>query len=602
MNEFLLEVILLLASAVLIVPLSQRLGLGSVIGYIAAGLAIGPHGLKLINEVENISEASELGVVFLLFIIGLELDPKRLWSMRYAIFGMGIGQIVLVTGLAGAVAIFAGLSWQAAVVIGMAAAMSSTAISSQYLKERNLLSTAGGTAAFAILLFQDISVIPILTVVPILAGSSEKATTVPAWEIFAVIAGVIVSGQLVLRQAYRLVASARLREVMTALSLLTVFGLAALMHGIGVSMALGAFMGGVLLATSEYRHAIETDMEPFKGLLLGLFFMSVGMQVDLPTVLAHPGRVIILSICILALKIAAHAFLAWGSRVGRKEIALFSILLSQVGEFAFVLLGAASVSGLMQPEETAILLAVIALTMASTPLLVRTYDRWLAPRLSHGADLSDESVENDKPEVIIAGFGRVGQIIGRVLYANQIHATVLDHDPDQIEQLRKFGFKIYYGDATRLDLLEAAGARDAKILVVAVDQPEESLMIVDLAKEHFPHLKLVVRARNVDHVYKLIDRQVKIWERETFESSLKLGTEVLRMLGWSPFEAVRAGNKFREHNIRTLADLHSKRSDQRQLISAAKQAREDLEKMMAGESHNLHRAKHQWDVHPEVRD
>ncbi|MGZ3722450.1 MAG: monovalent cation:proton antiporter-2 (CPA2) family protein, partial [Bdellovibrionales bacterium] len=531
MSGFLLEAILLLASAVVIVPFIQRLGLGSVLGYLLAGLIIGPHGFKLITEIDNISQASELGVVFLLFIIGLELHPARLWSWRYQIFGMGSGQIILVTLLTAAAALAAGLSWQAALLVGLGISMSSTAISTQILKQRNLLQTSGGAAAFSILLFQDLAVIPILTIVPLLAGSSEKARGVPWWEILLVIGVVLGSGQIVLRLAYRLVASARLREVFTALSLLTVFGLAALMHWLGVSMALGAFMGGVLLATSEYRHAIETDIEPFKGLLLGLFFMSVGMSVNMPTILARPGIIAGLLIGVIVLKIAAHALLAKLSRMSRKEIPLFSVLLSQIGEFAFVLFGAAGAVGLLTPEETAVLIAVTALSMGTTPLLLLLYDRLLAPRLSRSIDMSSEVVANDDPEVIIAGFGRVGQIVGRVLYANQIRATVLDHDPDQIEQLRKFGFKVYYGDATRLDLLEAAGARSAEVLVVAVDKEEDSIIIVDLAKEHFPHLRIVARARNMSHVFKLMDRGIEIWERETFDSSLRMGSEVLKLLG-----------------------------------------------------------------------
>jgi glutathione-regulated potassium-efflux system ancillary protein KefC len=600
-NSFLLDAVLLLAVAVVIVPLAQRLGFGSVLGYLLAGLLIGPAGLKLVTAVDNISQASELGVVFLLFIIGLELDSKRLWRMKFAIFGMGSAQIVLISLLAGGCAYLLGLEWRAALVVGMGMAMSSTAISTQILKERNLLSTAGGSAAFAILLFQDIAVIPILTVLPLLAGRTQTSGAAPWWEILLVIGAVLGLGRLVLRQAYRLVASAHLREVFTALSLLTVFALSSIMHELGVSMALGAFMGGVLLATSEYRHAIETDIEPFKGLLLGLFFMSVGMSVDLHVILAQPLVIGGLLGGTILLKTVAHAFLGWVFKIARRERPFFAIVLAQVGEFAFVLYGAAAALGLLTPEQTAILVAVTALSMGSTPLLTKMYDRLWAPRLRKMTDMSDEVVVDDHPEVIIAGFGRVGQIVGRILLANRIRATVLDHDPDQIEQLRRFGFKVYYGDATRLDLLEAAGASNAKILVVAVDGVEDSLAIVDVAKEHFPNLRVVARARNVDHVFKLIDRKVEVWERETFDSSVRMGGEVLQMLGWSPYEAVRAGHKFREHNIRSLHEMIGKRTNQREIISLAKQAREDLERLMAGESHNVHRSQHGWDVHPDGR-
>jgi len=595
MHDFLLDATLLLAAAVVLVPLFQRLGFGSVLGYLVAGLIIGPGGLKLVSGVENLHEVSELGVVFLLFIIGLELNPKRLWSWRFRIFGMGTAQIALVTGFVGGILLLSGLSWQTSLVIGLATSMSSTAIGSGILRDRNLLSTPGGSSAFSILLFQDIAVIPILTLLPLLAGGTENKATAPAWEIFAVIAAVLLIGHYGLRQAYRMVASAHLREVFTALSLLTVVGLAGIMNSLGVSMALGAFMGGVLLATSEYRHAIETDIEPFKGLLLGLFFMAVGMSVDLNVILSRPLAVVGTLIGVMAVKFAMHVLLGKLFGFSRRERPLFGLGLAQVGEFAFVLFAAAAGVGLLTNDQTAILLAVTALSMGLTPVTIRLYDRFWAPRLRQISDIVREEVVDDRPEVIIAGFGRVGQIIGRILLANRISATVLDQDPDQIESLRRFGFKVYYGDATRLDLLEAAGARNAKVLVVAVDGVDESLTIVDLAKENFPHLHLVVRARNVDHVYRLMDRKVKIWERETFEASLKLGGEVLHLLGWTRDEAGSATHKFREHNVRTLHELVHKRGDQREMISAAKAARDDLEKMMSGESHNSHRT----DSHPE---
>ncbi len=576
------DIVFLLAAGVLFVPLFQKLRLGSVLGYLLAGVAIGPFGSGLIFEPESVKRVSEMGVVFLLFIIGLELEPKRLWAWRTQIFGMGLCQVTMVTVLVGTCALALGLDWAGALVLGLAAAMSSTAIVSQILNDRNLLRTGGGSAAFSVLLFQDIAVIPVLALLPLLAGVKSHQALAP-WKILVALAAVVLAGQFLLRHVLRLVASARLREIFTALSLLLVLGMAALMESLGVSMSLGAFVAGVLLATSEYRHAIESDIEPFKGLLLGLFFMSLGMSVDL-TLIAHKPHVVFLIVAgLVTAKILVHSLLARLFKMSRREIPLFSLLLSQVGEFAFVLLGVAAMLDLLRSDVVALASAAIAITMATTPPLLSAYDRWVAPKLSESRDMSGEAVHDDHPVVIIAGFGRVGQIVGRILYANKIRATVLDHDPDQIEMLRKFGFKVYYGDATRLDLMEAAGARKAKILVVAVDDVGDSLQVVDMAQENFPHLKIVARARNVGHVYELIDRGVEVWERETFESSLRMSAEVLKMLGWEPYRTVRAANQFRQHNIKLIHEMYEVREDQSKITSTAKQSRLDLEKMFAGE-------------------
>jgi glutathione-regulated potassium-efflux system ancillary protein KefC len=476
--------------------------------------------------------------------------------------------------------------------------MSSTAIATQILRERNLLNTKGGSSAFSILLFQDIAVLPVLALLPYLAGKSEEKAGAAPWVILLVIAGVVLAGQILLRHILRIVAGAHLREVFTAMSLLLVVGMAALMEHLGVSMALGAFVAGVLLATSEYRHAIEMDIEPFKGILLGLFFMTVGMTVDLTTIAQNPTIVAGLVLGLVVIKLAVHMALARAFKISFKERPLFSILISQVGEFAFVLFASARALDMLTQDQTAILSASVAISMASTALLLLIYDRGLAPRLAEMSTKTPEGaeVQDDHPEVLIAGFGRVGQIVGRLLYANGVTATVLDHDPDQIEMLRRFGFKVYYGDATRLDLLEAAGAARAKVLVVAVDDREDSLEIVDLARQHFPHLQLVVRARNVGHVYDLIDREITVWERETFESSLRMSTEVLKSLGWEPYSAVRASNKFRDHNVQMIYDMHSIRNDEAKLTSSARQARMDLENMFKGEREALKRNRDGFDV------
>lgn len=597
MNEqsLLLDVVLLLGCAVVFVPIAQRLGLGSVLGYLIAGLAIGPWGFRWVVETEHITHVSEFGVVFLLFIIGLELDPKRLWSWKIPIFGMGLAQMASVTlAIAGVMTLF-GFSWNAGIVIGAGLSLSSTAIASQILRERNLMSTPGGSSAFSILLFQDLAVIPILSLLPSFAGVENDATHPPLWQVLSVILVVMTVGHYLLQKVLRLVASTHERDVFTALSLLIVVGLAFLMQRLGVSMALGAFLGGVLLANSEYRHAIETDIEPFKGLLLGLFFMSVGMSVDLGTIAARPMTVVGAVAGVLIVKLVLHALVGVIFGLSKKERPLFAILLSQAGEFAFVLFSLASGYGLFSKEDGAMLAAVIALTMATTPLLLQVYDRFIAPRLARRIYDVDEKIENEEPEVIIAGFGRVGQIVGRLLYANRIRATVLDHDPDQIELLKPFGFKVYYGDATRLDLLEAAGIRTTKLLVIAIDDVEDNVRLATLARERFPDLKIVARARNVGHAYQLAQAGVDVWERETFDSSLRMGTESLRILGWSPYQAARAGLKFREHNLRMISDLATQRADRATQISVAKQARDDLAKMFAGEEQTRRRHDEGWE-------
>lgn len=591
----LFDIVVLLGCAVIFVPVIQKLGLGSVLGYLIAGLAIGPWGLRGITETDHIAHVSEFGVVFLLFIIGLELDPKRLWGWKVQIFGMGLAQMIAVTAVVtGAVMLF-GSSWQVGFVIGAGLSLSSTAIASQILRERNLMATPGGSSAFSILLFQDIAVIPLLSILPLLTGGHDSEPHLPFWQTLLVIAVVIALGRHVIRFALRLVASVHQRDLFTALSLLIVVGLAALMQFFGVSMALGAFIGGLLLANSEYRHAIETDIEPFKGLLLGLFFMSVGMTVDLGTLIANPLLTIGAVIGVVALKIALHSALAWAFRLSRKEIPLFSILLSQVGEFAFVLFALAAGDGLFSRETGALLAAIVAISMATTPLCLKLYDRWIAPRLARQGREIDETINNDDPEVIIAGFGRVGQIVGRLLYANRIRATVLDHDPDQIELLKPFGFKVYYGDATRLDLLEAAGLRTAKLLVIAIDDVDDNLTLARLAKEQFPNVRIIARARNVGHASRLMELGIHIWERETFDSSLRLGTEALKVLGWSPYQAARAGLKFREHNLKMVSDLAAQRGDRATQISVAKQARDDLARMFEGEEQSRRQQDEGWE-------
>ena len=578
--SFLVDTMVYLAAAVVCVPLAARFGLGSVLGYLIAGCAIGPWGLGFVRDVESILHFAEFGVVLMLFLIGLELDIGRLVRMRRSVFGGGSLQLALCGALLAAGLAAAGLGWVPAIVAGLAIAMSSTAIAVQTMAERNLLNAPVGRSAFAVLLFQDIAAIPLIALVPLL--SAEAADTGNPWvdgaQALGAIVAVIVIGRFLTRPVLRLVAKANVREVFTAFALLLVLGIAELMSLAGLSMALGAFLAGVLLASSEYRHALESDIAPFKGLLLGLFFIAVGMSINFGLIAARPLTLAGLTLGLLALKGAALALIAPRLDVPPKQRWLFAALLAQGGEFAFVVLGVARGARVLPGEWEALLIAAVALSMAATPFLLLAHDavESRSARRTSEADVIDD----DSPPVIIAGFGRVGMIVGRLLFAYGCRATVLDHDPDQIELLRKFGFKVFYGDATRLDLLEAAGAAKAKVIVVAVDSVDESLHIVDMVREHFPGLAIIARARNVQHYRQLRSRGVMLVERETFEAALRIGRDVLERLGAEPYEARLVADTFRRHNRADLEQMVAQPRDAQQAVAAAQQGREELEEML----------------------
>ena len=577
----LLDALIYLAAAVICVPLAKRFGLGAVLGYLIAGAIIGPWGLRFVENVESILHFSEFGVVLMLFVIGLELEPKRLLSMRKEVFGGGSLQL----GICGAVLMAAGLAlgldWRAALIAGLALALSSTAIAMATMAERNFTSTPTGRSAFAILLFQDIAAIPLLAAVPLLAAHADTPDA-PAWQraliAFAAIAGVVVIGRYLTRPALRLVASTQLREVFTAFALLLVIGIAQLMSLAGLSMALGAFLAGVLLAGSEYRHALESDIEPFKGLLLGLFFISVGMSIDFGLLGTQPGQVVMLLAGFLALKLIALWVVARLVGITTRQRWLFAALLSQGGEFAFVVFAAARSANVISKEWDALLTIVVALSMATTPLLLLLRD-WLDAR--HASEQREADVIDKQETVIIAGFGRFGQIIGRLLFANGIRAVVLDHDPEQIEMLRKFGYTVFYGDATRLDLLEAAGAGKASLLINAIDDVEDSLVLTDRMREHFPEVRMIARARNVSHFVELRTRGVEVIERETFEAALKAGRHALEALGVDRYRSREMADSFRRHNVATMEALVPHFHNESQLLTAAKAGRQELEEQFA---------------------
>ena len=580
-----------LSAAVVAVPLAKKLGLGSIIGYLAAGIAIGPWGLGLVTQVQDILHFAEFGVVLMLFLIGLELEPKRLWSLRRPIFGWGSAQLLSCTALLTGTGMAFGIGWPVALVAGLGLALSSTAIALQSIHERNLMRTSSGQAGFSILLFQDVAAIPILALLPLLGaaqqGNEALAHTdigLEAIKIIATVGGIILGGRLLLRPLLRWIANSGTPEIFTAASLLLVVGIAALMHWVGLSMALGAFLAGVLLAESEYRRELETDIEPFKALLLGLFFIAVGMSIDFGVLRQFPGEMLAILAGFLGLKLLAIYGLAYAMKLPYQERPVFALLLAQGGEFAFVVFQAAAGARVLSAETASLLIGAVALSMLISPLLLVAIDKLLMPRYARTKKPAlAEISEPQATPVIIAGFGRYGQIVGRMLLAQGISATVLDHDADVIETVRTFGYRVFYGDATRLDLLRTAGAAQAKILVLAVDDIEQSLKIVDLVKEYFPQLQIVARARDVTHWNALRDRGVMRVERELFESSLRSARNVLELLGQPQDAAQQASERFRQHNLALFEQMYPHRNDRAKVIAVAKQGRQQLEAQMAQE-------------------
>ncbi|VVE00562.1 glutathione-regulated potassium-efflux system protein KefC [Pandoraea fibrosis] len=586
---WLLASLIYLAAAVIVVPLSRALGLGAIIGYLAAGIAIGPWGLGLVSRVEDVLHFAEFGVVLMLFLVGLELEPRRLWNLRRPIFGWGSAQVLGCAVLLFAVAIVLGAPWRIALVAALGLALSSTAIALQVMAERNLLATPSGQAGFSILLFQDVAAIPILALLPLLANSVDShvmtgtARALEALKIVGVIAAIILGGRLALRPLLRWIANSRTPEIFTAASLLLVVAIAALMQWVGLSMALGAFLAGVLLAESEYRRELETDIEPFKGLLLGLFFIAVGMSIDFGVLLAQPLRMIAVVVGFMALKGLAIYGVSRLMQLPYQERPIFTLLLAQGGEFAFVVFQSAGPQ-VLPPAVSSFLIGAVALSMLISPLLLVAIDKWLLPRYSlKGSPRMEEIAEPQSASVVICGFGRYGQIVGRALVPQGVSVTVLDHDPDTIESLRQIGFRVFYGDATRLDLLRIAGVAQARAVVVAVDDVDQSLEIVDLMRENFPNVPVVARARNVGHLFQLRDRGVKHIEREVFESSLRSARSVLEELGWPAAEAREATMAFRRANLQLTDEMYPAYQDRNKMIATAKEGRRQFEEQMTRE-------------------
>jgi len=582
---------LYLTAAVLAVPIAKALGLGAIIGYLAAGIAIGPWGLGLVSNVQDILHFAEFGVVLMLFLVGLELQPSRLWALRRPIFGTGTAQVLGCAAVLFALGALAGLPWRVSLVGALGLALSSTAIALQSLAERNLMRTQSGQAGFSILLFQDVAAIPILALLPVLgaaagdgAGHTPGELALEVLKIVGVIAAIILGGRLLLRPVLRWIAKSNTPEIFTAAALLLVVGIAYLMVIVGLSMALGAFLAGVLLADSEYRRELEADIEPFKGLLLGLFFIAVGMSIDFGVILRSPGLMAAILVGFLAAKAIVIYTLAKLVNIPYQERPVFTLLLAQGGEFAFVVFQAAAGASVFPAETASLLIGAVALSMLISPLLLVVLDRALLRRYAHvKAPAAEEISEPQEAPIIIAGFGRYGQIVSRVLLAQGYRTTVLDHSVEMLEVARTFGYRVFYGDATRLDLLRIAGAEHARILVVAVDDAEQSLKIAKLAREHFPHLQIVARARDVTHWNKLRDVGVTLVQRELFESSLQSAHTVLELMGLKPAEATAIAQRFRAHNIALADRMYPHHKDRAKFIAVAREGRNQFAEQMARE-------------------
>ncbi|WP_394521308.1 glutathione-regulated potassium-efflux system protein KefB [Pantoea sp. SGAir0184] len=588
--------VIYLVAAVLVVPIAARLGIGAVLGYLLAGIAIGPWGLGFISDVDEILHFSELGVVFLMFIIGLELNPAKLWALRRSIFGVGAAQVLVSAAILGVLLWLTDFSWQAAVIGGIGLAMSSTAMALQLMRDKGMNRSEAGQLGFSVLLFQDLAVIPALALVPLLAGSdSGHVDWLKVGMKVLAFAGMLVGGRYLLRPIFRFIAASGVREVFTAASLLLVLGSALFMDALGLSMALGTFIAGILLAESEYRHELEVAIEPFKGLLLGLFFISVGMALNLGVLYTHILEILIGVVLLVAVKTLVLYVLARIYGLRSSERLQFAGVLSQGGEFAFVLFSAASSAKLFSGDQLPLLLVTVTLSMMTTPLLMQGVDKILARRFNEPEEDGEKPfVEDDQPQVIVVGFGRFGQVVGRLLMANNKRITVLERDISAVSLMRKYGYKVYYGDATELELLRAAGAENAQSIVITCNDPEDSMTIVHLCQQHFPQLEILARARGRVEAHELLQAGVTLFSRETFSSALELGRKALTSLGMHPHQAQRAQQHFRRLDMRMLRELVPSHDDSVQ-VSRVREARRELEDIFQREMQHEKRQFDGWD-------
>ncbi|EMO26926.1 transporter, CPA2 family [Leptospira interrogans serovar Bataviae str. HAI135] len=579
-HNLLINLIVFLSAAVISVPLFKRIGLGSVVGYLVGGTIIGPWGIGLITNVDSILHLSEFGVVLLLFLIGLELKPQRLWILRRPVFGLGGLQVVLTSLTFFTLLSFLGLEKRQAIVISISISLSSTAFALQVLGEKNELNTTHGRSAFAILLFQDLAVIPIMATLSFLTESSSDPGSHGSIKeiLFAVgtIITVILAGRFLARPLFRLVASSGNYEIFTALSLLIVIGVSILMSQIGLSMALGSFLGGVILADSEYRHELESNLEPFKGLFLGLFFLAVGMSINLGEVLKDPILVIVLAFILIFVKAIILYSIGLITKHSKEVSLNLSTIISQGGEFAFVILGVGVSLSILPKERADLVIAVVTFSMGLTPILGILKDKSAKWVFKKDQNLKEDTIE-EQNRVIVAGFGRFGQIIARMLFVHKIGFTALEHNPDQVNLARKFGYKIYYGDASKLSLLRSAGAEHADLFILAIQDIDISVKVAELIKKNFPNLTIIARARNREHVFKLMELGIQVIRRDTFASALELAGETLSQLGFMDSEVEKKVKKFRAHDELTLKGQFQIRGNEKEFIQFSKNSMRQLE-------------------------
>ena len=602
----LLAVLVLLVVAVALVPVFKWLGLGTVLGYLAAGIAVGPYGFRLIADTEAIRQVSEFGIVVMLFLIGLEVHPLELWRLRHKILGLGVTQMLGTALLIAIAVLLIGTHWPVAIVVGLGLAMSSTAIAMQSVQQRSLSMTDTGRATLVTLLVQDMAVIPILALIPVLAATrrieqnlgqdienaAEAVANPYSWWIALVIVGgfiaVTLASRYVMPLVMRWIAGSKIPEAFTALALLLVIGAAFGTLALGLSPAFGAFLAGVLLADSEYRHELESNLEPFKGLLLGLFFISVGMGIAFSVVIAEPLRIASLVVMIVGIKIIVLYVLATFFRMHLADRLLLAILLSQAGEFAFVVFEFAHSAGVLPEEDHHIWGVVVALSMALTPFLLLLFDRLMVPRINARVPLSDvpEGMP-DGHEIIVLGYGRFGQIVTRLLRAQGYSMTLIDDDPAQIELVKRFGVKVFYGDGGRLDILRSAGAANAEMIVIAVAGGERILAIAELIRRNFPKVKIAARAVDRSHAHDLMALGVETFERETFRAAVTLGEKALVTLGHPRDDARRMARTFEEHDERLLNESYDLRGDRDAYIGFVRKSTELLDRVMQADRNEV---------------
>lgn len=616
-SEFFFHAFIFLTAAVISVPLAKRMGLGSVLGYLLAGVIIGPFVLRLIDyDTGKVMHFAEFGVVLMLFVIGLELEPSLLWKMRKSIFGLGSLQVLFTTIIIAAVAMFIGFSINRAIGIGLILALSSTAIVLQTLTEKGLLKNTAGQSAFSVLLFQDISVVPILAIIPLLAAMGAPVNiseselnevsgfvSLPGWMqlfiIFAAIAVIIVGGRFIARHIFRLVAETGMREIFTALALLLVVGIALLMTKIGLSPALGTFLAGVVLADNEYRHELETTIDPFKGLLLGLFFVSVGASINFSLLLENPAMIFGYTALLIVLKFVVLLLLGRLFRLRKGYDFLFAFLLAQSSEFAFVLISFSEQVLLFDAQTAGLLMLTVTLSMVISPLLLIFNDKAVSPILSRKQNKREpEWVENAENPVIIAGFGRFGLAVGRLLIANKIQVTIIDSNPTNVEVLRKFGFKLFYGDVTRPQVLERAGVKNARLIILSMAEYDDAIKVAGYLRKKYPRLKIMARAKDIYHTFEFFRENVETVQNEVFSSAAELGEKALVYLGITPYEAYRATRTFKHHEKQVITDLyHSWKKDEGNFIQDSRRFSEQLAEILEAEKeYGIQDIDCAWDV------